>query len=300
MGGFDVFRSDADGAGGWLPPVNLGYPLNTSDDDLFFFPTGKGETGYTYRYPKASAESDLVMVRMISPGNPARFTVRGSVSVPDDDTTGLRVRISNAADRSLISLIPLKAGTFSQALPAGEYTVDFTRNNMLLLQKSMRIPDFLPQDDLILTAELPATDKMTIDTIRLADILFEFDQSELSAKYNPLLDKLTSTMLKFPSLQVTLSGYSDARGNKTYNLKLSRARAEAVAMYLNRKPGIAPRVTIRAFGELNAVALNQTIEGEDLSEGRKYNRRVEIQLVPVTDGLVVETERDIPGSLRAK
>jgi len=46
IGGYDLFRSDLQSNGLWSTPVNLGYPLNTPDDDVFFMPTGDGKTGY--------------------------------------------------------------------------------------------------------------------------------------------------------------------------------------------------------------------------------------------------------------
>lgn len=300
MGGYDVFRAETDTAGGWLPPVNLGVPFNTVDDELFFFPTAKGETGYTYRYPKESSLSNLVSIRLVSQGNPARFIVRGVVSVPDQDTTGLHVRFTRESDQSLVARIPLRDGHFSQALSAGDFKVTFVRSDSLLLEKTLRIPDYFPQNDLILLANIPQIERPLSDTIRLADIRFDFDRSGLPVRYNALLDEVSAAMAKFPALQVTVSGYADSQGNEAYNLRLSRARAEAVAAYLNRTPGIASRVTIHAFGEMNAVARNQTDDGKDLSEGRKYNRRVELQLLPVTPGLVIEREQDIPGSLRAR
>jgi hypothetical protein len=46
MGGYDIFYSDQDPDGNWTDPVNIGYPINTTGDDLFFHPTGSGLQGY--------------------------------------------------------------------------------------------------------------------------------------------------------------------------------------------------------------------------------------------------------------
>lgn len=50
MGGYDIFRSDLDENGRWTTPVNIGYPLNTTDDDLFFIPVGNGDRAYHARF----------------------------------------------------------------------------------------------------------------------------------------------------------------------------------------------------------------------------------------------------------
>jgi tetratricopeptide (TPR) repeat protein len=46
IGGYDLFRSDLQSDNLWSKPENLGYPINTPDDDIFFMPTGDGKTGY--------------------------------------------------------------------------------------------------------------------------------------------------------------------------------------------------------------------------------------------------------------
>lgn len=46
IGGYDLFRSDMQSNGLWSKPKNLGYPLNTPDDNIFFMPVGEGKSGY--------------------------------------------------------------------------------------------------------------------------------------------------------------------------------------------------------------------------------------------------------------
>jgi tetratricopeptide (TPR) repeat protein len=50
IGGYDLFRSDLQSNGLWSEPKNLGYPINTPDDDIFFMPSGDGKSGYYSRY----------------------------------------------------------------------------------------------------------------------------------------------------------------------------------------------------------------------------------------------------------
>jgi hypothetical protein len=46
IGGFDIFRSDLQTNNLWSKPQNLGYPINNTDDNIFFMPTGDGKSGY--------------------------------------------------------------------------------------------------------------------------------------------------------------------------------------------------------------------------------------------------------------
>lgn len=50
IGGYDIFRSDLQSNGLWSKPKNLGYPINTPDDDIFFMPVGDGKSGYYSRF----------------------------------------------------------------------------------------------------------------------------------------------------------------------------------------------------------------------------------------------------------
>jgi len=62
MGGYDLFVSYKV-KGKWSQPENLGFPLNTTDDDVFFFPIGDGSSGYVSRLmPESFGENDIYMV----------------------------------------------------------------------------------------------------------------------------------------------------------------------------------------------------------------------------------------------
>jgi hypothetical protein len=62
MGGYDIFASTRTG-GKWDVPVNLGYPLNTTDDDIFFFPIGDGTKGFISRTtPESQGDNDIYLV----------------------------------------------------------------------------------------------------------------------------------------------------------------------------------------------------------------------------------------------
>lgn len=65
IGGYDIFYSDYIG-GQWTTPINLGYPLNTPGDDLFFVPVNNGEYGYYSRInpEKSGNKEDIYIVKI--------------------------------------------------------------------------------------------------------------------------------------------------------------------------------------------------------------------------------------------
>jgi len=64
MGGFDIFFSNRENSS-WNKPINIGYPLNTLDDDTYFFPIGEGNSGYIARVlPESEGEEDIYIVEL--------------------------------------------------------------------------------------------------------------------------------------------------------------------------------------------------------------------------------------------
>jgi hypothetical protein len=64
MGGYDIFRSELQENNLWSQPENLGYPLNTPDDNIFFMPSGNGKSGYISRYKESdgSGREDIYKI----------------------------------------------------------------------------------------------------------------------------------------------------------------------------------------------------------------------------------------------
>ena len=60
MGGYDIFYSEKNAAGQWQKPVNIGYPVNSTDDDMFFCPVRNGRAGYSYKFdPNGFGKYDI-------------------------------------------------------------------------------------------------------------------------------------------------------------------------------------------------------------------------------------------------
>jgi outer membrane protein OmpA-like peptidoglycan-associated protein len=106
-------------------------------------------------------------------------------------------------------------------------------------------------------------------TINL-DVLFDFDKSDIKAKYHNELKRAADYMIAYPWEKATLEGHTDSRGTDAYNQKLSQRRVDAVKKYLVEKFGIsADRLTAVGYGKSRPIATNDT------DEGRQLNRRVQ-------------------------
>ncbi|HJZ41798.1 MAG TPA: OmpA family protein [Bacteroidales bacterium] len=305
MGGYDIFCAAADAHGQWLPPVNIGYPLNTTDDDVFFFPLNSGKIGYQARFNRYTSLQDIVRYSISDFGKPARYTLQGSVEVksePGYDPSGIAVHILNKEKGDTLALQRLKSnGTFVQKLPAGEFVLDFSDDKVSLLRKELNIPDYFPQDDLILNASLTIHPvNAPSDTFWVKDLYFDFDKSLPVDYSNQYLGEVSRMLSKYPGISVRVNGYTDELGSESYNLLLSRKRADFVANHLKNSISETLSIVTGGYGEASPVAVNHNSDGTDNPEGRKYNRRVELLFEMVPDGVILIRQSDIPGDIRIR
>lgn len=111
-----------------------------------------------------------------------------------------------------------------------------------------------------------------IDLVMPGNITFSFDDARLSTSFMPTLDKLASTMNQYNKTTVNIAGHTDSRGADSYNMNLSRERADSVANYLRSRGVASNRINVMAYGETRPVADNNT------DYGRQQNRRVELTI----------------------
>ena len=307
MGGYDVFCSAKDENGNWLPPVNIGYPLNTTDDDLFFFPVKDGHIAYQSRYGKNSPKSEIVRFVISSFGNPARFMINGKIDLSADegfDPGRISVAFIDRSHQDTLDVKPLtQDGSFRQKLPAGSYQLVFSESTNQLLSRTMEIPDYFPHQNLVFHEELivpsaiPAAHK---DTIFLKNILFGFNTSDPLAEYENEIALLIHLINKYPEVSLKIDGYTDAVGSERFNLKLSLKRAESVKVTLESRIGKTLRIETRAYGESNPVAVNFNKDGTDNPEGRRFNRRVEVMCEGLPESITILKINEVPHDIRHK
>jgi outer membrane protein OmpA-like peptidoglycan-associated protein len=110
-----------------------------------------------------------------------------------------------------------------------------------------------------------------------ADVLFDFDKSDILPRAENALKKAASIINESGKGAVRIEGHTDAKGSDAYNQKLSEQRAGAVRSWLTGKERVkGVTLVTRGFGAKNPVAPNSNQDGSDNPAGRQKNRRVEI------------------------
>ncbi|MDF0544771.1 OmpA family protein [Sphingobium sp. H39-3-25] len=109
-------------------------------------------------------------------------------------------------------------------------------------------------------------------------ITFAFNDASVQPQFQPTLNEVASTLAQYPKTYIDVYGHTDSDGTDAYNQALSERRAQSVANYLSSHGVQSARIATRGFGESQPIASNDTVEG------KAQNRRVEIKIVPVTEG----------------
>jgi outer membrane protein OmpA-like peptidoglycan-associated protein len=115
-----------------------------------------------------------------------------------------------------------------------------------------------------------------IALIMPGDITFSTGSSSISGQFYPTLDSVAKVLSKYDKTMVDITGHTDSVGQRDYNYRLSQSRASSVAGYLQSRKVNSSRFRVSGQGPDAPVANNSS------ADGRHANRRVTIQLAPLT------------------
>lgn len=306
MGGFDIFRSERRETGGWSDPKNLGYPINTPDDEVFYITDRTGSHGYYSAIREGGSgakdickvvflgsEKELVMQTqdqlVAGPGSGRTgFLTRPELKDLDtslvlygmviDTTEGIEPIVAKLAffdpatgERNAF-VISNADGSYTAKLPDPKaYAVEIHASGYLyyldILDYSSANGDVRLQQDFFLR-------KVEVGTkVVLDNIYFQTGKAILRPESNDALDMVLRFLQNNPSIKLEISGHTDNTGTLRINQKLSRDRAGAVVSYLVQR-GIPEEMLVS-----EGYADTQPVAGNATAAGRERNRRVEFKVL---------------------
>ena len=109
-------------------------------------------------------------------------------------------------------------------------------------------------------------------------ITFAYDSASVQPQFQRTLDQVADTLAQYNQTYIDVYGHTDSTGSDAYNQDLSERRASSVASYLETRGVQSARIGTRGYGESQPIASNDT------DAGRAANRRVEIKIVPISQG----------------
>ena len=282
MGGYDLFLvKGSDKA--WGVPRNMGYPINSSRDDIYFF---------------APEDTALLATAIVGSDRGTGCCLENYLikrSTRNKWLTGLvRDHKGNnpIADAAIVLTDPSGKTWTTKTDDKGNYTFDTIHNDYsnyritITKQYYNDTTDAVKINDTaevnLFTDQLVNTDmyidkKFILNIENVVTVYFDFDKHNLKTEAKNKLDSVYNVMVQFPSSTLQISAYTDGKGTEEYNKKLSDRRARSCAKYFIHKGIKASRITFESFGACCPLEL-ELINGRDNPDGRSRNRRALINI----------------------
>ncbi|QQL50413.1 OmpA family protein [Mucilaginibacter ginkgonis] len=269
LGGFDLFETYSQN-GKWQTPLNMGSPVNSAKDDLYYFPNPADARKF---FISSDRESDCCLDLFTVADQ--SFSVAGNVV--DCETgkpiTGVKVSLKDSLTKNVISVMSL------EKVSSYTFKIRVKRPMVISFEKpgyfAGTFPVLANGTDTLRKLDACMQSFVVGKPIALKNILFDFGHADLRPESEKELNHLVGIMKDNPALKVELSAHTDSIGSDAYNLKLSQDRAQSCVNYITSKGIDESRIFARGYGRSRPVAPNSLPNGADNPEGRQKNRRLE-------------------------
>lgn len=303
LGGLDVYAARGE-MRTWGSVSNVGFPINSSVDELYFALKPSGEGGF-FASNRAGGHSgiqatccdDLYEFEKTNPIFPA---IRGRVvETTGDEYINGKTDARTAAmtkggelGESTVDVYILEGG---QEILMTSITTDAQGGFFLDLEVEKGYRLIVSRDGYLNNIlEFDTYGKLQSDTLArnvglapllsgaivLENIEYEFDSAALTDSAMHRIDRaLLKVLMENPEIRIEIGSHTDSRGSVEYNRKLSQQRAQSVVSYLMSKHIEERRLVARGYGESQPIAPNENPDGSDNEVGRQKNRRTEFKII---------------------
>ena len=280
MGGFDIFFTKINDDTSSTEPRNLGYPINTYNDEMGLIIDASGQQAYFSSKRDDKNGKDIFsfpVYESMRPDPVSYFKGRvyekgtGKLLKASFDLVNLstgHIVVSNTTDIT---------GTFLVCLPTDHnYGLNVSKEGYLFYSDNFMLEG-------IHSATQPFIKRIDLSPVRvgekmiLSNVFYEFDSWNITKESNSELNKLVSLLSDNKDVTIEIGGYTDSVGTDEYNLDLSEKRARSVMNNLIGKGIKAERLKFKGYGAASPIGDNIT------NDGRKLNRRTEIKIVGILE-----------------
>jgi len=276
MGGFDLFVTRLKDDSTWTTPRNLGYPINTFNDETGLVIESGGKKAYYSSTRDKSKGKDIYSFDLYESARPNPVSyMKGKVY---DKETGKLLKaeyelINLSTGKIIVRNVTDESGNFLICLPSGyNYGINVSKPGYLFYSENFMFEGMH-------TASEPFIKKIILnpakvgEKMQLSNVFYEVDSWQLKKESMSELDNLVTLLTENKYLVMEIGGYTDSTGSDQYNKTLSEKRALSVVNYLIKKGISASRLKSKGYGNTSPLGDNVT------EEGRKLNRRTEAKII---------------------
>ena len=287
MGGSDLYVTRLNSDGSWSNPVNLGYPINTKNDENSLMVSPDGEIGF-FASDREGGFGDLDIYYFEMPKEVQPIKTLYFEGTVVDATTKKPIP-------GKFQLIDIKTGQEvirSEADPVtGEFLVSLPVNQEYALNVSYQGYNFYSKNFNMIEKENQEAVELIIPLVPigsdipvvLANVFFDLNKTDLRTESYVELNKLRDLLQKNPQIKIEIGGHTDTRGDAQDNLNLSEGRANSVKEYLIKQGIDASRLTSKGYGETlpkisdSDIAKIKTLNAQE--KAHQSNRRTEYKFI---------------------
>lgn len=287
FGGFDIFYARQNDDGTWGTPTNIGYPINTDEDEHGFVVSTDGKKVYysSAHLGNVRTRLNILSFDLYKEARPEQVVfLKGKVDETNTGKTDKRVKIENINTKEVNEFEVESDGAFAAVVavkPGDKVVMKVEGENVAYNARLVDVPE---EDEIVENKEdagKPIVQEMNLEAkseevggaYRLDDIHYETNSADISERSTVILNDFAQYLVAHKGVRVAIHGHTDNLGKENENLVLSTDRAYSVKAYLEEKGVASNRLTFKGFGSTKPIASNGT------EAGRSKNRRTEFVLL---------------------
>ena len=314
MGGLDIFKTEYNSeTDEWSEPVNVGFPINTPGDDVYFVLSGNERYAYfssvredgfgatdiyqiTFLGDKKeplyassnlvsgalNQQSDKVIANTYKKTNLA--IVKGRV-INSDNGQGLMSTISfsdASTNQKIYEVIPDENGYYTYTIEVGrDYAITSSKEGYTLASDNLSLKPSDEGNEYELNFGMQRLEEGAEFVLR--NIYFDYDKSTLRHESVDELNRLAQIMKDNPELRIELIGHTDSRGPGFYNNALSKRRSKVARDYLVKNGISSRRLETKGMGARQLEVPDSVIDTmsteEEKEAAHQKNRRTVVKVI---------------------
>ena len=279
MGGYDLFITEKE-KDVWQKPRNMGYPINTHEDQVSLFVTADGKKGYYAFEERRNSRLDRSLIyqfdipEQVQVRNRSNYVTGKVYDAVSRKPIGAGITLYDIIDDRIVNSVVSdpETGSYYIVLTEGsEYALYVNKKGYIFKSLGFNYGKNNTLD--------PITIDVYLEPIRvgvattLNNIFFNTDEHQIQPKSETELRRVIQFLKENPEVNIEIGGHTDNVGSAAYNKQLSERRAQAVYEFLV-KAGISPdRLRARGYGQDRPMVPN------DSEENRQRNRRIEFSIL---------------------
>jgi len=281
MGQGDLFLTRLIRESGWTIPENLGYPINTHDDDIGLSLNARGDRAYFASNRGEGTDTDLYSFEMPAELRPVPVSYMTGRVHDSRNMRGIKavLQLIDLDTEEAVMELESQAGEgdFLLSLPTDrDYALNVSADGYLFYSDHFTFTGLHTQTKPF-RRDVPLEKVRVGSVVVLQNIFYATGSYQLEPASRVELKRVYDFLQLNPAVGVEISGHTDNTGTPELNQSLSEQRAQSVVDYLVNKGIETGRLKAAGYGETKAVADNE------LEEGRAQNRRTELKILAIDE-----------------